>query len=157
MKNAKLTDKYSKLVQEILSSIKKSDLYDIPFTTILKDSSFRNKIPHFDTILSHFEIKFDGRSPFRSRNRYPEKTLEDICNSFNETITDNPEIVEIKNSIRKLENKKAGLTGLHLFKKQINIANNSTNIEISICPICSTMFDEAYEAAWQIYDDDDDD
>ncbi len=153
----KLTDKYSKLVQEILLSIKDSNLHDIPFNTILKDSSFRKKIPHFEAILSHFELKDNWESLYQSRDKYSGKTLENICNLFNETIKNNPEIVKIKKSISELENKKGSLAGLHLIKKQINISKSSTTIEIPICPICSIMFDEASKAAWRIYDDDDDD
>lgn len=152
---AKLTDKYNKFVQEILLSIKGSDLHDIPFNTILKDSSFRKKIPHFDAILSHFELKDNWESSYQSRDRYSGKTLEDMCNLFNETIEKNPKIVKIKKSISELDKKKGGLQSIHLLKKQINISESSTDIEISICPICSFMFDEASEAAWQIIDDDD--
>lgn len=162
-----LTDKYSKLVQEILLSIKDSNLHDIQFNTILKDSSLRKKISisHLDAILRHFELKDDwgfypsndkwGSSFYQSRDKFSGKTLEDICNLFNETIKNNPEIVKIKKSISELENKKGGLAGLHLNKKQINISKSSTTIEILICPICSIMFDEASKAAWRIYDDDD--
>lgn len=154
---AKLTDKYNKLVQEILLSIKDSDLHDIPFNTILKDSSFRKKIPHFDDILGHFKLEDNSYFSYYNRDRYSGKTLEDICNLFNETIEDNPKIVKIKKSISELENKKVGLHSVHLLKKQINISKSSTDIEILICPICSIMFNEASEAAWEIiYDDDDD-
>ncbi|MDD5474008.1 MAG: hypothetical protein PHU34_07650 [Candidatus Methanoperedens sp.] len=156
----KLSDKYSKYVQEILPSIKKNNLHDIPFNTILKDDSFRKKIPHFDDILSHLADS-GYASPWESNRisiKTPEdKTLEDICNLFNETIKDNPKIVKIKKSISDLENKKAGLHDIHLLKKQINISKSSMEIEIPICPVCSFMFDEASQAAWKVIDDDDDD
>lgn len=157
----KLSDKYSKYVQEILSFIKKNNLHDIPFNTIRKDDSFRQKIPHFYDILSHFKLEDNSYSSVwgtaDSRDSYSGKTLEDICNLFNETIEDNPEIVKIKESISELENKKVGLHDIHLLKKQINISKSSMEIEIPICPVCSIMFDEASQAAWKVMDDDDDD
>ena len=155
--------KFEEILNQIISESYPSDYLDFKVHTIKSDmKKFADRIPHLELLLKYI--------PEPEKKRSIVKQEPPVLGDIRKRLIDNPKLFWENKDLIGLRNKILFHEGLiQKYQEdpdeyfQLEIANyqvdDYSNVLVHICPICSGLFAQASNAAYDIYtyDDDDDD
>ena len=148
-----------KVLDEIISDSYPADYLDFKIHTITSDrKKFADRIPHLELLLKYI--------PVPEKKRSLEKQPPPVLGDIRQRIIDDPNIFWGNNDFIILRERISFLEGL--IQKyhedpdeyfQLEVVNHQvddySNVLVHICPICSGLFYQASNAAYEILDEDD--